>query len=105
MGYNIKTAYVYEIRFLNSLFVSPLAGVGIVHLFRPKDSYLLENGVYKLYNDRGIIRPEAHLGLKLGYNLNKIEVFGSYQAGFQYGYYEDIQLLPFTYLVIGLSYE
>ena len=105
LGNNIQTSCGSKFYLIKNLFISPFGGIGIIHLFRPKDSYFLEDGIYKLYNDKGIIRPEAHIGMKVGHSAKKIDIFGSYQASVMYGYGKGVKLLPRTFLIIGMRYS
>ena len=105
LGNSIQTSYGRKINLVKNLFIDPSGGIGVIHLFRSKEGYFLESGAYRIYDDRGIIRPELHLGMKLGYSLGKIDMFGSYQASLMYRYGWDAEILPRTFLILGMRYE
>ena len=103
-GYMLHTAYGVRVKILKNLYLSPSAGIGLIHLFRPKESFTLNNGIYQLSADQGHLFPEASMSLTLVYQRNKIGLFGSYQMGVQTGYNDDIKVLPRTFLTIGVMY-
>ncbi len=104
-GYSFQSSYGIVFPVFKTFYFSPSAGAGIVHLFRPKESFYLENGIYHKYDDRGIVKPDLCLNFKIGYHLNRIGLFASYQTGLQLGYSDDIVVLPRSILTIGLRYE
>ena len=104
-GYLLHTSCGTKIDIIKAFYFSPSAGIGLLHLFRPKESFVLENGESVLSKDRGNFYPEVLLNLKLGYQLNRMGFFGSYQTGIQFGYDDDINMLPRTFLTLGVRYE
>jgi len=83
-GYALQSALGYEIKFLNTFYFSPSAGLGILHLFKPKQSFMQVDGSYEASTDYGKVYPEIFLNLKLGNQLKQFGVFDSYQAGGRY---------------------
>ena len=104
-GYTIQTACGTKIRIKKTFYFSPSTGFGIVHLFRPKESFVLEDGSYKENKDKGKICPLVLVNFKLAYQKNRIGLFGAYQIGLQYGYGDDMMILPKNFLNFGVIYN
>jgi hypothetical protein len=103
-GFSFQTSYGMRLFIFKNVFFSPSGGMGIVHLFRPRESYILENGVYVPYRDKGRLRPVAQVNLKIGYLHGRAGIVGAYQAGVHYDYNGDFQFMPRNFLSIGLIY-
>lgn len=103
-GYAVQTAFGLRVFLFTNVYFSSSAGIGIVHLFRPKNSFVLENGVYVPHHDRGKLLPASQLNLKIGYLHGRAGIIGSYQTGLLFNYNGDLQYVPVNFLSIGLMY-
>lgn len=104
-GYTMQSSFGSQLYLVKGVYCSPSIGVGLVHLFRPKESFSLIEGVYQSYSDRGKIYPDLCLNIKLGYQLKNLGLFGAYNLNTLFGYSDDISILPFSFLTVGARYE
>ena len=104
-GYMISSNYGHRYRILNRLFVAGEAGIGVVHIFRPKETFELENGRYKRTKDWGKIHPAVNFTIQPEYQLGKIGFHFQYKIVAEFLYNDDAIVYPQTLLSLGLRYS
>ena len=104
-GYMIGSNYGHQYRVFDRLFVAGEAGIGMVHVFRPKETFELENGRYQRTKDWGKIHPAVNFVIQPMYQTGKIGFYLRYKIVAEFLYNDDAVVYPQTMFSLGLRYS